>query len=345
MSDSKAARALDAAEVRARLEGHTIAVPGSTSNLGAGFDALAIAVQLYVRVTVTRVHDRERNRVHSRFNGVELHGEDYVARSVATLASREGVDFPALDLEIASDIPMQAGLGSSAAATVAGLLLYDALTESAFAADAASARPASAAHAASARQAALVEGTRFEGHPDNVAASLLGGLTVACDTSDGGVLALSLPWPAHVRLIAVTPDVRVKTPEARKVLPETLSRADAIFNLQRAALFVAGVSAGRLDVFREALQDRWHQPYRAPLVPGLAEALALEVPGLLGVCLSGSGPTVIGFTDAADTTAIERAFRGVYERLGVECAVRVLAAARSDLVDPPDPQTRQTRST
>jgi homoserine kinase len=171
----------------------------------------------------------------------------------------------------------------------------------------------------------LVQGTRFEGHPDNVAASLLGGLTVACDTSDGGVLAISSRWPEHVRLVAATPEVRVKTPEARKVLPETLSRTDAIFNLQRAALFVAGVNAGRLDVLREALLDRWHQPYRAPLVPGLTDALALDVPGLLGVSLSGSGPTVIGFTDAADTTAIEHAFCAIYKKLGFGCAVRVLS--------------------
>jgi homoserine kinase len=305
VSETEAARPLGVAETRSRLDGLTIAVPGSTSNLGAGFDALAIAVRLYVRVTVARVDDRERNRVRSTFNGVTLDGEDYVARSMTTLAAREGVDFPALHLEIASEIPMQAGLGSSAAATVAGLRLYQKLLDG-FSRD------------------LLVEGTRFEGHPDNVAASVLGGLTVACDTSDGGVLAVSSPWPEDVRLVAVTPDVRVKTPEARRVLPDTLSRADAIFNLQRAALFVAGVNNGRRDVLREALKDRWHQPYRAPLVPGLTEALALDTPGLLGVCLSGSGPTVIGFADADNAGDVERAFRGVYERLGLACTLRIL---------------------
>jgi homoserine kinase len=307
VSETEAARSLGVAETRSRLDGFTIEVPGSTSNLGAGFDALAIAVRLYVRVAVTHVDDRQRNRVRSTFNGVTLEGDDYVARSVTTLARRDGVDFPALQLEIASEIPMQAGLGSSAAATVAGLRLYQNLVDG-FTGD------------------LLVEGTRFEGHPDNVAASVLGGLTVACDTSDGGVLAVSSRWPEDVRLVAVTPDVRVKTPEARRVLPETVSLADAIFNLQRAALLVAGVNNGRRDVLKEALQDRWHQPCRAPLVPGLPDALALETPGLLGVCLSGSGPTVIGFTDAPDTGDVERAFRGVYERLGLACTVRVLTA-------------------
>jgi len=151
VSEPQAARALGVAETRSRLDGLTLEVPGSTSNLGAGFDALAIAVRLYVRLTVTRVDDRERNRVRSRFNGVTLEGDDYVARSVTTLAARDGVDFPALQLEIASEIPMQAGLGSSAAATVAGLRLYQSLRDE-FNGD------------------LLVEGTRFEGHPDDVAA-------------------------------------------------------------------------------------------------------------------------------------------------------------------------------
>jgi homoserine kinase len=95
---------------------------------------------------------------------------------------------------------------------------------------------------------------------------------------------------------------------------------------------VAGVNNGRRDVLREALQDRWHQPHRAPLVPGLTEALALETPGLLGVCLSGSGPTVIGFADVPDTGDVERALRGVYEKLGLGCTVRVLTAH-----NPPSP--------
>jgi homoserine kinase len=301
-------------DARSRLDGVTIEVPGSSANLGAGFDALAVAVQVYLRITVQRIDDNRRGTVHGVFKGVALEGQDYVTRAFTEIAARERLDFPSMEIEIASDIPMQAGLGSSAAATVAGLLLYQRL-DPAFATD---------ADAAGQARDLLAEGTRFEGHPDNVAASLLGGLTVACSTG-AGVVAVSNRWPDAIRLIAATPDVRVKTPDARRVLPDTLSRPDAIFNLQRAALLVAGIAAGRTDVLREALADRWHQPYRAALVPGLAEALKLDAPGLLGVCLSGSGPTVVALAEG-DTSPVERALAGVYATLGIPCTVRVLSA-------------------
>jgi homoserine kinase len=301
-----AAGSLRVAEARARVEGLRIEVPASVSNLGAGFDTLAVAVQLYLRVTVRAVADGPRNALRCTFGGVALEGENYVSRSVASLAAREGLDYPALEVDVDSDIPMQAGLGSSAAATVAGLLLYDRL--------------------AGPRERDLVaEGSAFEGHPDNVAAALLGGLTVACAAGDGKILAVSNDWPDRVRLVAATPDVRVKTPEARRVLPETLTRADATFNLQRASLLVAAIHAGRTDLLREALADKWHQPYRAALVPGLTEALALEAPGLLGVCLSGSGPTIVALAEK-NTAGAEHALAGVFARLGLACRVRVLPA-------------------
>ena len=127
VTDRTAHRVLSVEDARRTLEGREFVVPASIANLGPGFDALAVAVQLYLRVRVTGIDPVARNAVRSRFGAVALEGDDYVARSIRTLAGREGVDYPALDLDIASDIPMQAGLGSSAAATVAGLRIYDAL--------------------------------------------------------------------------------------------------------------------------------------------------------------------------------------------------------------------------
>jgi homoserine kinase len=308
-------------ETRRRVEGVRIEVPGSSANLGPGFDALAVAVRLYLRVTVRRVLDGPRNELRCSFAGVALQGDNYVARSVITLAQREGLDYPALDVDVDSEIPMQGGLGSSAAATVAGLMLYERL-------------------AGPRDRDLLAEGTRFEGHPDNVAASLLGGLTAACTTEDGRAVAVSTPWPGEVRLVAVTPEVRVKTPEARRVLPDSYTRADAVFNLQRATLLMAAIHGGRPELLRDALADRWHQPYRAPLVPGLTEALALRIPGLLGVCLSGSGPTVVALC-SGDTSPVETALTDVYARLGLPCRVRTLAAHNGPPnVFPPDASRR-----
>jgi homoserine kinase len=299
-------RVIDADEARGALLGREFVVPASIANLGSGFDALAVAVQLYLRVRVAEVGSGGRSAVRSRFGGVTLEGDDYVARSITTLAAREGVDFPALDLEIDSDIPMQSGLGSSAAATVAGLRLYDAL-------------------AAGAVRDLIQEGTAFEGHPDNIAAALLGGLATGCVCDDGRVIAGSVPWPARVRFVAATPDTRVKTSDARQVLPDMLSREDAIFNLQRVALLLQAVQFDRPELLREALRDRWHQPYRAALVPGLTEALALDHPDLVGVCLSGAGPTVVALA-VGSTESIQDALAGIYSRLGVSCRLRVLDA-------------------
>jgi homoserine kinase len=301
-------RALDADDVRARVEGLTVEVPGSISNLGPGFDALAVAVQLYLRVTVRRVDASTPRRI----TVTPAHaGDDYVVRSIETLAAREGVELPGLELDVQSDIPIQGGLGSSGAATVAGLVLYDRAT-------------------GDAGRDLLSDATAFEGHPDNVAAALLGGLSAACVGSEGKVVGLSSAWPDDVRFVTVTPEVRVKTIEARRVLPSELSRADAVFNLQRVALLLQAIHTGRPDVLREALADRWHQPYRAPLVPGLSEALALKHPNLLGVCLSGSGPTVAALC-TGDTSGVEEALTGIYSRLGVGCCARRLAAHNGPL--------------
>lgn len=299
-------RVIGTEQARAALDGREFVVPASVANLGAGFDTLAVAVQLYLRVRVVGIDPAARNNVQSRFGAVSLAGEDYVSRSITTLAAREAIDFPALELEVASDIPMQAGLGSSAAATVAGLRVYEALT-------------------GDRGRDLIAEGTSFEGHPDNVVAAVLGGLASGCVSDDGRVLAASTPWPDHIRFVAATPNVAVKTPEARRVLPVTLSLGDAVFNLQRMALLLQALHANRPELLREAMRDRWHQPYRASLVPGLAEALALEHPDLLGVCLSGSGPTVVALC-AGETNGVERAMADIYARLGVGCRLRVLSA-------------------
>ena len=131
----------------------------------------------------------------------------------------------------------------------------------------------------------------MEGHPDNVAAALLGGMTLSCQDDDGRVTARSWRWPDEVQFVVVTPDVPLETAFARRILPSTLPMRDAVFNLQRALLLVRALDTARYDDLREALRDRWHQPYRAPHVPGLVEALALEHAALLGVCLSGAGPS------------------------------------------------------
>jgi len=144
-------------------------------------------------------------------------------------------------------------------------------------------------------QSILNHATEFEGHPDNVAASIFGGFLASCVGSDGTVLSTKFDWPAQIRVVVVSPHSQLPTHVARAALPRTITRVDAVYNLQRTALFTAAIAQQRYDLIWEAMRDRLHQPYRESLVPGLAEALALpHTPGLLGIALSGAGPSIVG---------------------------------------------------
>lgn len=285
-----------------------IEVPGSVANLGPGFDALAVAVELYLRLDVVDVRPGAPGQLQFTFvGGPPLVGENRIERAFRLAEERFGTATPGLVVEVRSEIPMRAGLGSSAAATVAGLRLYEMMT--------------------SRRQSAelLALATEIEGHPDNAAAALVGGLALSCQFSDGRVEARAWNWPANLKLVVGTPESQLETAEARKILPQTLSLRDAVFNLQRALLLVRALESGRFDDLREALGDRWHQPTRQEFVPGLPEALALSHPAVLGVCLSGSGPSiaVLSADRHHEATGL---LADIYKRLGVAYTIRTLSA-------------------
>jgi homoserine kinase len=176
-------------------------------------------------------------------------------------------------------IPLSRGLGSSSAAAMGGVAAAAAL-----------------AGAALGPEALLDLALPYEGHPDNITPALLGGLTVS--TLVGGrVRCVKLPVPEGLKAIAVIPEFHLSTAKARRALPTMVPRADAVFNVGRVALFLAAMHAGRLDLLREAARDRLHQPYRAPLVPGMAEVLEEgERAGALACFLSGAGPTLLALT-------------------------------------------------
>ena len=255
-----------------------VRVPASSANLGPGFDALALALGLYLECTL---------RPSDKAFSVRISGTDRAAippdesnltwRAFRRLAGRKTPRGVAL--EIANEIPVGKGLGSSAAAIVAGLALANewlGLGKS--------------------REELVQLATEIEGHPDNVAAAVWGGFVVSCQTEDKQVLSVKLRLGAAIDIVLVVPEFQLSTAAARKALPAQYSRQDAVFNVQRVALLLAALSEGRSALFREAMRDRLHQPYRAPLIPGLEEILRLrDVPGLLGVALSGAGPSVLAF--------------------------------------------------
>jgi homoserine kinase len=284
-----------------------IVVPGSISNLGPGFDALSVAVQVYLRIKVEEIEADDIDAFVCEFDGAGPAGENRIASAFRLARERVGAPAPGVRVRVSSDIPQTAGLGSSAAAAVAGLRLYEALTAP---------RPL---------DFWLGLATELEGHPDNAAAALLGGITVSCQRTDGRVMARSSRWPEAVKLIVATPELGLHTSHARAVLPTDLPLHDAVFNLQRALLLVHALRSGKYDDLREATRDRWHQPARDALVPGLAEALAFDDPAVFGVCLSGAGPSIVAFAAEGAPRAVAL-FDTLYKRLALPCTIRTLSA-------------------
>jgi homoserine kinase len=284
-----------------------IVVPGSIANLGPAFDALSVAVSVYLRVRVLDVLPADPGLLDMRFERGSPPGENRIAMAFRRAEAHFRTRAPGLRVEVRSDIPMRAGLGSSAAATVAGLRLFEAVTGP---------KPAGEL---------LAIATDVEGHPDNAAAALHGGLALSCQLEDGRVEARVSRWPDDLGFVVATPEAELETAFARQVLPETLPLRDAVFNLQRALLFVRALEDHRYGDLREALRDRWHQPHRMPYVPGLEEALALDHPAVLGVCLSGAGPSIAVLTPVGQDAA-SLLLREIYAQRRLPCTIRMLTA-------------------
>ena len=266
-----------------------IRLPASTSNLGPGFDCFGLALKLYLTVRATAVPGASEP-CHVTTTGAQenealpRNAVNLIYRAMSFAARREDVLLPPVELTVHNEIPLASGLGSSAAAIVAGIKLAGLLTE----------RELS-------DQTTQNYATEFEGHPDNVAATLYGGFLASCISSDGRVISAKFEWPAEIRVVVVSPHSQVPTHVARAALPRTISRVDAVHNLQRTALFTAALGQRRYELLWEAMRDRTHQPYRESLVPGVAEALALPgMDGLLGLALSGAGPSIVALVNDHD---------------------------------------------
>jgi homoserine kinase len=291
----------------------TIRVPASTSNLGPGFDSHGLALKLYLTLEVETAGAPYGTFTFEGEGADELRSaaeENIIFTAMRFAASREEAELRPARIRVVNEIPLARGLGSSGAAIVAGLSAFEVITGVQLA------RPKLLAYA-----------TEIEGHSDNVAAALIGSFVVSCVTDASEVFATPVLWPADVRAIVVVPDFKVKTEQARAVVPGTISRQDAVFNIQRASLMVAAIAGQRLDLMREAVKDRLHQPHRAPLVPGLKEVLALvengAAPELLAVALSGSGPTVVAFA-VSGFDEIARMISRCFDAHGIQTQTRVL---------------------
>jgi homoserine kinase len=257
---------------------YTVRVPASSANLGPGFDALGLALSVYLTCRFRRA-EALSIRVEGRDTaGISTSEDNLIWQTAVTVAKNHSMAMPPIELEISNDIPVGKGLGSSAAALTTGVVIADFLLDLRW-------KPLRI----------LDEAARLEGHPDNVAPCTLGSIVASAIDSGGVTRAVRLDLPQRFGIGIVVPDFDLPTVKARAVLPAGYSREDAVFNVQRASLLIAALATGSTWAFPAALEDRFHQPYRAPLVPGLDEILKLRAPGLLGCVLSGAGPSILVF--------------------------------------------------
>jgi len=274
--------------------------PASSANLGPGFDALAVALDCYVQV---EVEPAPSLRVHSEGEGA---GSADDATHLAVEVAREIIGHDRFAVTVRSQIPVARGLGSSAAL-------------------------AAAAAAAAGADESFAIAAALDGHPENAAASVFGGL-VAATTVDGEPRAVQLPLSDAVEFVVIVPDRPLNTTEARSVLPETLSRSDALFNLGRMGLLLAGMAAPSL-LTPAATGDRLHQDARAslfPEAPALLEALVQS--GALASCWSGAGPSLLAITTEPLAEKVCAGAQVALEESGLSGRVLLFHADRQGLV-------------
>lgn len=282
----------------------TVKVPATTANIGPGFDCLGAALTLYncfhfrpieglPGEVVIQVKGLEADRVPKDAGNL-------VYRAFSYLFQQLQRPVPAVAIDIDLEVPLARGLGSSSTAIVGGLVGANYWAKQPF------------------HQAALVDiAIAMEGHPDNVVPALLGGCQLAVMGSDGTWTLCDIPWHQDIVPVVGIPDFELSTEAARQVLPNTYSRADAIFNTAHLGLLQRGLATGNGDWLRAAMGDRIHQPYRKTLIPGYdVVAAAASQAGAYGLVISGAGPTLLALAPASAASAVVNAIQESWSNLG-----------------------------
>jgi len=255
-------------------------VPASTANLGPGFDSLGMALPLFAGVSM-RAAERTSIHLHGKhLEGIPSDKSNLVYEIAQAVFAKAGVSLPELEISYESQIPLTRGLGSSAAAIVGALLTANGLAGNPLSTD-----------------ELFQMATAMERHPDNVGAALYGGIVAAAWDGERAE-AVRLEPPADLEVLVAVPAFELSTKKARGALPQQVSMADAVFNVSHSSLLTAALAAGDLSVLRHAMRDRLPQPYRAAMIPGMADILAgAPEHGALGAVLSGAGPTLLMLVD------------------------------------------------
>ena len=283
-----------------------VKVPASTSNLGSGFDTFGLALNIYLTVEMQLSDALRIEYTGEGADDMVLDETNLVYKTAALLFEKAGQPVPPLSLKIENPIPLSRGLGSSGAAIIAGLVCANTFLVNRFS-----------------DRELLKMATSLEGHPENVAASLFGGLTINC-VDEEEVVSAKVAIKSPLKLVLLIPALTISTSEARKVLPELVSHKEAVYNVQRSAMLSHVLINNDFKLLREALQDKLHQPFRKQLIPGYDEfeSVAYEN-GALGVCISGSGSTILSFV-IEDEERLQTAWLVKAVELNLEGKVQVV---------------------
>ena len=292
-----------------------VQVPATTANLGPGFDCLGLALKLYLNLEIEEIEEglviEYQGEGAKKFSAKKK--EDTLTwKSINLVLKKTGKDIhkKGLKVRVLNEIPITRGLGSSSSAIIGGIVgaarFYNIdLTN----------------------QEILELALALEGHMDNITPALIGGLTLAYKTGREEIKWTGIKIPPDLRIVVAIPEFTLNTREMRKVLPQKVVLSKAIFNLSRSALLVNALQNSDWEVLPEAMEDRLHQPYRAPFIPGIEDMFSqIKKTGLAGVALSGSGPSVVSFTKAGSEEVISKIMKNAFLKAGITCRILVLEA-------------------
>ncbi len=292
-----------------------IRVPATTANLGPGFDCLGLALKLYLNLEIEEIEEglviEYQGEGAEKFSAKKKE-DTLIWKSINLVLKRTHKDIhkKGLKIRVFNEIPITRGLGSSASAIIGGIVgaarLYNIdLTN----------------------QEMLELALSLEGHMDNIVPALIGGLTLAYKTGQEEIKWTRIKTPLDLRIVVAIPEFALNTKEMRKVLPQKVALPEAIFNLSRSALLVNALQNSDWEVLAEAMEDRLHQPYRAPFIPGIEDMFSqIKKTGLAGVALSGSGPSVVSLTKVGSEEAISKIMKDAFLKAGITCRILVLEA-------------------
>ncbi len=292
-----------------------IRVPATTANLGPGFDCLGLSLKLYLNLEIEEME--EGFVVEYQGEGAEKFSakkkeDTLIWKSINLVLKRTHKDIhkKGLKIKALNEIPVTRGLGSSASAIIGGIVGAARLYNIDFT-----------------DQEMLELALSLEGHMDNIVPALIGGLTLAYKTGQEEIRWIRIKTPPDLRIVVAIPEFTLNTGKMRKVLPQKVALPEAIFNLSRSALLVNALQNSDWEVLAEAMEDRLHQPYRAPFIPGIEDMFSqIKETGLAGIALSGSGPSVVSLTKKGREGEISKIMKDAFLNAGITCRTLALEA-------------------